>query len=117
MDLDFYLEQLQKDSQMNIFLSSFDKVYEFKNLEDRLIGLLKFNKISNKHAYLFKFNKEEIINMHTIGMKFSISIKFYNSDGNLVKSEYNIKPNVKIISSIKPAKYAVEYLENNNDNN
>ncbi len=109
MRLDMYLEQLQNNSPLNIFLTNFDNVTEYSTKEDTTEGLLRFDEINHKHAFLFKFKEESMLDFHTIGMNFDINIRFYDKNGRLVSSYYNIKPGKKHISSKEPAMYAVEY--------
>lgn len=106
--LNIYLEQIQENDMDNL-LSRFLKVVVYKTPEDTSEGLLRFNNIPDDTAYHFVFNSERILNFHTVGMKFPINIEFFDSDGDHIKTYDNCKPGIKNISSIKPAKFAVEY--------
>lgn len=109
MRLDMYLEQLQNSSPLNIFLTNFEHVTEYSSKDDLTLGLLRFNKINHKYAFLFKFEEERMLDFHTIGMRFPINIRFYDKEGKLISSYYNVKSGEENISSKKPAMYAVEY--------
>jgi uncharacterized membrane protein (UPF0127 family) len=110
-----YLTELFfKDSDLSKFLSTFDKVVTFETEKDLTLGLLRYNKISPKTAYLFKYKEEEILRFHTINMNFVIDIYFFNKDGTMVFAYKNCEPGRSLISSKQPAMYAVEVLSKEN---
>lgn len=107
-NLNIYLEQIQENDMDNL-LSRFLKVVVYKKPEDISQGLLRFNNIPDDTAYHFIFDSEKVLTFHTVGMKFPINIEFFDSDGEYIKTYKNCKPGIEKISSIKPAKFAVEY--------
>jgi len=106
--LEKYLERLNHSDLYNKLPEDNDNLIIYKTNRDRRIGLLRYNKSPIGKLFLFIMPDEEIINFHTIGMKFNIDILFYDKSGKLVSSYLNIKPGVKSISSISKIKYAIE---------
>ena len=103
--LEDYLNKL--NNHMDDLLSGY-KVIIYDNPKDIELGLLRFKEPPKGYAFLFKFPKEEILDFHTVGMKFPIKIFFFNSNKEIVYSYDKVSPGVEHISSKKPAKYVVE---------
>ena len=80
----------------------------FDTPEDWRVGLLRYHEPPEGKKFIFIFPDEEVRIFHTTGMEFNIDIHFYDANKKLVKSYRNCKPNIKFISSEKPAKYVVE---------
>jgi uncharacterized membrane protein (UPF0127 family) len=109
--LENYLSFLNEDTSemMDKFLSDFKNIITFTDSEELQTGLLKYKEKPPKGTiFVFEFPKEEVLNFHTIGMKFPIKISFWNSDKEVVYVAGVIKPGVKNISSMQPAKYVIE---------
>jgi uncharacterized membrane protein (UPF0127 family) len=108
MILETYLFLLENENNLDTFLSYY-KVVTYSNPEDIKIGLLRFKEKPEKGiAFLFKFPEEEILHFHTIGMKFAINLSFWNLKKEVVYVPGIVKPGIRDISSMSPAKYAVE---------
>jgi uncharacterized membrane protein (UPF0127 family) len=103
--LEVYLQKL--NNPMDLILSKYD-VITYNTQEDLSKGLLRYDKPPKGKAFLFKIPKEEVLEFHTIGMKFSIKIFFFNSKKQVVSLYKNVKPDIELISSKNPAKYVVE---------
>ena len=102
-----YLSKLN-DKNLDEVLSMYKKIVVYDKTEDIKKGLLRFNNPPKDTAFLFLFPKEEMLEFHTVEMKFPIDIYFFNSKKESVSTYYNVKPNVEVISSIKPSKYVIE---------
>ena len=107
--LENFLDKIQSND-LERFLSNFPEKVVFDDNNSVITGLLKYRSISNKTAYLFKMPKEQVQIFHTMNMKFSIGIAFFNKNGKLVKKYNKCKPNIKEINSEKPASFVVEFL-------
>ena len=92
------------------FFNSSTSVEKFNSDDDRMSGLLKYESIPKDKVFIFIFPKEEKQEFHTLRMKFTIGINFYDKSGKLIKTYPKCEPNKTNINSIKPIKYAVEYL-------
>jgi uncharacterized membrane protein (UPF0127 family) len=102
--LNEYLNDLNSD--MSNLLSKYD-VTTYTKEEDINKGLLRFNKSPKGKAFLFVFPDEKIRIFHTISMKFSIKIYFFDKNKKLINSKYS-EPNIKKIHSKEPAMFVVE---------
>jgi len=93
-------------------LSKFKNIKKFESYKQLTQGLLKYSRytIPKDTAFLFKFEESDILFFHTINMKINIDIYFFDSNGDLVNKVLNCEPGMRDISSMKPAKYAVEFL-------
>ena len=108
INLESYLLYLTEDT-MDKFLSDFGEIIKYTDSKDLKLGLLRYKEKPPKGTvFVFEFPKEEILNFHTIGMKFPIKISFWNSDKECVYVPGIVKPGVKNISSMQPAKYVIE---------
>ncbi len=119
--LNKYLNEIQKidnyENELESFLSNYSKTIYYTSNKDLSIGLLRYKNPPNSNtAFIFQFPNEEILEFHTMNMKFNIDIYFFNSKGKLVNSKLNVMPNIKLISSKVPALYAVEVVTNENRN-
>jgi uncharacterized membrane protein (UPF0127 family) len=101
-------EYLEKINMFDYLLSKYKNVITYQTENDITTGLLRFNKPPKNTIFLFLFPKEEILEFHTIGMKFSINIYFFNSQKQLVSKYINVKPNTKLINSKNLSKYVIE---------
>jgi uncharacterized membrane protein (UPF0127 family) len=114
MILETYLFLLENENNLDTFLSDY-KVITYSDPKDIETGLLRYKEPPKKGtAFLFKFPEEEILHFHTIGMKFPINVSFWNSKKEVVYVPGISKPGIKDISSMSPAKYAVEIPVYNN---
>lgn len=105
--LEEYLEKI--NSNMDDYLSSFDKVVKYHDSEEIRMGLLKYKEKPEKNiAFLFIMPEETIQHFHTVGMKFPIKISFWNSKKEVVFTSGIVKPGAEDISSKTPAKYVIE---------
>ena len=106
--LETYLVLLETDNNMDTFLSDY-KVITYSDPKEIELGLLRYKEKPEKGtAFLFELPKEEIVKFHTRGMNFPINISFWNSKKEVVYVPGIVKPGIKNISSMVPAKYAVE---------
>lgn len=110
--LSMYLESLSQDSSDLRKLIFGHPLVIFRKDEDIKRGLLKFEKkqISKDLRFLFVFPNEKERIFHTIGMKFSIDIYFFDKDGTLVSKHLDCHPGIKEIKSNGLTKYVVETL-------
>lgn len=111
--LNLYLESLDQTDASDLRKLTIGKpIVIFSKTEDRVVGLLKFEKkqVSKNLRFLFVFPDEEELSFHTIGMKFNIDVYFFDKDGALVSKHLNCPPGIEGIRSKGPAKYVVETL-------
>ena len=111
INLESYLYFLNEGTSdmMDNFLSDFKNIITFTDSEELQTGLLKYKEKPPKGTiFIFEFPKEEILNFHTMGMKFPIKISFWNSNKEVVYVAGVVKPGVRNISSMQPAKYVIE---------
>lgn len=99
------------ESEMTNKISDYE-VVKYTTPKDITTGLLRFDKPPIGKCFLFVLPNEKEISFHTIGMKFSIDILFYNSNGELETSYSNVKPGIKNIPSKNKVKYVLEIPKN-----
>ncbi len=105
------LEQyLNKINLFENLLSKYKEVVVYKTENDISTGLLRFNKAPKNKIFLFVFPNEELLEFHTMGMKFPINIYFFNSNKELVSFYNNVKPEIELIDSKKPSRYVIEEI-------
>jgi len=102
-----YLKSLNK-TDLSEKLSQYSEVITFSSLRDIEVGMLKYDTKPKDKCFLFILPMEQIVSFHTIGMKFSINIFFYNEEGKLDSTFLNVKPGVRSIKSKNKIKYIVE---------
>lgn len=102
------METSKYKTEITRMLSGYPKLVAFDSERDLQIGLLRYNNIPHAAAFIFRFKDEKVRSFHTVGMRFNIDISFFNKKGELVKKYLNCEPGLESISSVQPAKYAVE---------
>lgn len=105
--LEKYLLELNNPISMNELLVG-RKVIIYKEPKELEKGLLRFGTTPKGKAFIFQMPKEEILDFHTVGMKFPIDIYFFNSKKEIVNYYLNVPPGIDHIYSKQPSKYVVE---------
>lgn len=124
--LEKYLQEMHNDyPNLKEFLSKFREVVVWDKEEDHHEGLLRFDSApSPETAFVFKFEDDQLIHMHTLGMKFCIDIYFFDKHGHFINKWMNVPPghpgntmeygtDKDELNSKKLAKYAVEVVNPN----
>lgn len=106
--LEKYLNKLS--NELDKILSMYKKIVVYDKIKDIKKGLLRFDVAPKNTVFLFILPKEELLEFHTIGMKFPINIYFFNSQKELVSKYKNVKPGIELVSSKKPSKYVIEEI-------
>lgn len=105
--LENYLMELNDSINMDNLLTG-HKVITYKDPKDLETGLLRYDNPPKGKAFIFQMPEEEILDFHTMGMKFPINIYFFNSKKELVKYYKEVPSGINHIYSKYPAKYVVE---------
>lgn len=90
-----YLKEDHHDTPNLIdFLKRFREVVLWDSEEDHQLGMLRFQNETPSHdtAFVFKFEDDQLLHMHTVGMKFCIDIYYFDKRGNFINKWMNVPP-------------------------